>query len=83
MKEQTKLVRPNLTQKQLQKLFKILCIHKKEYREKQIYPFMWENCEDCILRDVPWNLPGSTRDSIVGLIVRDLCFAIWHEGILK
>jgi hypothetical protein len=34
----------------------------------------WEDCHDCILRDVPWQTKSGHK--------RDLCFAIHHEGIL-
>lgn len=64
----------NLTKKQLQKLFKMLCVHKKEYQKDERFPSVWRTCKECILRDVPW-AQGHCR--------RDLCFAIWHEGILN
>lgn len=78
------MILENLGKKQLQKLFKMLCLHRKEYKEGESrFPDVWQDCKSCILRDISWNLPGSTEDSTVGLIVRDLCFAIWHEDILN
>lgn len=69
-----KMITANLTVKQLRKLFKDFCKHKSEYKEDKSYPTVWQNCSDCFLRDIPWN-QGHCR--------RDLCFAIWHEGILE
>ena len=67
----------NLTKKQLQKLFKMLCVHKKEYKQDGYFPGIWQDCEGCILRNVEWQLGEHSP------IFRDLCFAIWHEGILE
>jgi len=33
------------------------------------------NCDKCVLRDIPYKVTEN--------ITRDLCFAIWHEGILE
>jgi len=66
----------DLAKKQVQKLFKMFCLHMKEYKGKEIYPFVWQNCKECILREIPWQL------ELHSPIFRDLCFAVWHERIL-
>jgi len=76
------IVVKNLTKARLRRLLNMFCIYRKEYHTDR-YVCHWEKCNACILRDIPWKLPGSTKDSIVGEINRDLCFAIWHEGILN
>lgn len=65
----------------LRPLFKKLCKHLKEYDAGDEYhlqgtDFNWHNCQDCILREISWEIPQSDG------MIRDLCFAIWHEGIL-
>lgn len=67
----------DLTKKQKRKLFKMFCIHKKEYNEGMQSPDKWVDCRACILREIPWQLGPESP------IFRDLCFAIWHEEILE
>lgn len=70
----------NLTIKKLEKLFRMFCVHTIEYEADTYSPDTWQNCNECILRDLPFVMKGS---EIVGDCKRDLCFAIWHEGILN
>ena len=53
----------------LNNLFIENCKHHDVYQDENI-PFVWQDCDECILREIQW------RDS--GTIIRDLCFAIWH-----
>jgi len=75
------IVVKNLTKKRLKRLLDMFCVHAKEYHADH-FVCHWEKCNACILRDIPWRIPGEIS-KIQGAIDRDLCFAIWHEGILN
>jgi len=88
----------NIYKIMIRKIFKKLCIHSKKYKlsrpvsfisEDGFYSFGktimfpelfddWKECESCILRNIQWAVPHS-----LGSITRDLCFAIWHNGIFE
>ena len=79
-KEEVKLLAANqLSKEKIDKLFRMFCIYTIEYEAGAIYA---ENgdCSKCILCEIPWvNYPkNKSRD-----LPKDLCFAIWHEGVLK
>ncbi len=68
-----------LTPKQLAKLYKEYCIYASE---SDGY-FAWVDCEEpCVLRKIPW-IVGNKYPSENDDISRDLCFAIWHEGVIE
>ena len=43
-----------------------------EYRDDE---WFWNDCRDCKLRDMSYDVPHS-----LGIIQRDICFAIWHDA---
>jgi hypothetical protein len=66
----------NISIDSLRLLFEQNCKHQDEYKKGKpvhnIQRGVWHDCEDCILRSV--------KDSENW---RDLCWHIWHEGILE
>lgn len=86
----------NIYKEMMRKTFKKLCIHSRKYKlsrpikypDKEgfycfgktiMFPELfegWDECESCILRTIQWAVPHS-----MGKINRDVCFAIWHNGI--
>lgn len=68
-----------ITKPDLKRLYKSLCKHKEHYKKGEgrwdPADWSWAGCKDCCLRFIDWPTTG-------GHCVRDLCFAIWHEGIL-
>ena len=67
----------------IKKIFDTYCIHKKEYDENKPFPESWIDCEECILKKMTWIVGnGDVLESVVG-VIRDACFAIWHEDILR
>lgn len=75
------IVMKNMTKKQLKRLLNMFCVHAIEYHTGH-FVCHWEDCNTCILRDIPWRLPGDIGKT-QGVVERDLCFAIWHEDILN
>ena len=73
------IVVKNLTKLRLRRLLEMFCIYRREYHVDK-YVCHWERCSACILRDIPWKMDCG---KIKGTVVRDLCFAIWHEDILN
>ena len=73
------IVLKNLTKARLRRLLNMFCVHANELHAGY-YVCYWETCDACILRDIPWQAKeyGKVND-----IVKDLCFAIWHEDILN
>jgi len=63
-----KLAANNLSKQRIEKLFRMFCIH----RNTDTCPI---NCTDCILIDIPYITKKAQK--------KDLCYAIWHEGILN
>ncbi len=53
----------------LNNLFIKNCKHHNAYEDENT-PFVWQNCNECILGEIQWRVSGG--------ITRDLCFAIWH-----
>ncbi len=53
----------------LNNLFIKNCKHHTAYEDENI-PFVWQDCNECILGETQWRASGG--------ITRDLCFAIWH-----
>ena len=78
-KEVKPLAANNLSKKKIEKLFRMFCIHTIEYEGGALYADDG-NCCACILCEIPWmKYPKSkSRD-----LPKDLCYAIWHEGVLK
>ena len=60
----------------MKKVFKKLCIHSRKYNLHESFED-WKICEACVLRRIKWRVPHTMHK-----IDRDICFAIWHEGIL-
>jgi len=70
-----------MTKKRLEKLMNMFCIHIAEYeRGDCLAPDV--KCDACILRDIPWIQNVQAGDKIEHL-KKDLCFAVWHVGVLK
>jgi len=65
--------------KMLEAIFHEVCKYSNEYGSPNDAKFFdeWKNCDACILRNIQWQVPH-----FHGTITRDLCFVIWHEGIL-
>lgn len=57
--------------KVIKEIFENHCVNIKSYNN---YSVEWEYCDNCCLSFIEWNTTPN--------ITRDLCFAIWHEGIL-
>ena len=69
----------DFTSETLKAMFKNECKHLKEYTDEernQKSDFRWQDCTECSLCEIGWILPKTDID-------RDLCFALWHEGILE
>ena len=67
--------------KEHKKLFEKYCKHQESYDVcPMIGEWRWQDCNDCELRRETFMVEHS-----LGLIARDICFAIWHgrEGALK
>lgn len=64
-----------ITKGDLGGIFKTLCKHQEHLDESLNAEWDWNDCRDCVLRHISWPV---TPD-----IERDLCFAVWHEGILN
>lgn len=82
----------------MRKTFEELCIHNEKYKLSRtlslpdkdgfysrgktlMLPELfddWKECESCVLRNIQWEVPHS-----MGKITRDVCFAIWHNGIFE
>lgn len=83
-----KPVANSLSKQRIEKLFRMFCVHIEDYKTDS-YPFphceflskdfgtkdIHQTCSGCILRDIPWQ---TKKDG-----VKDLCYAIWHEGVLN
>lgn len=67
----------SLSKQRIDKLFRMFCIHRVEYKKDEPFPDVWEDCSACILYEIPWLLKTANGHK------RDLCFAIWHEGVLN
>jgi len=89
----------NIYKEMMKKTFKKLCVHKKKYKPSRpiclidekddshpwgktiMLPELfegWKECNACVLRNIPWGVSHS-----LGKITRDVCFAIWHNGIFE
>lgn len=55
-------------------LFRSLCKHKGNDYSDSIERFKWQECNECVLRNIHRIEPQGYN--------RDLCWWIWHEGIL-
>jgi len=74
-----KLISCRISKKDLKVLYDKLCVDKNT---DDI------NCDKCILRNIEWTAciaehrMTDTKKNYSKEIVRDLCFAIWHDKIL-
>lgn len=61
-------------------IFHETCKYSDKYGHPNDAKFFdeWQSCDSCILRNVQYLVEHG-----LGKITRDLCFAIWHEGILE
>lgn len=71
----------SLTKQRIDKLFRMFCFHSIVAT-----PDMIKECSGCILREIPWQHMVDVE--VAGGIdckveVENLCYAIWHEGILN
>ena len=64
-----------LTKEQLKVLNDTFCVYENGLEKGEILV----NCDKCILREIKW--VAAMADSKKP-IIRDLCFAIYHDGIL-
>lgn len=65
----------SLTKQRIKKLFRMFCVHYELGMLGAHPKESHSNCSKCILRDIPWKTSeGQTKD---------LCYAIWHEDVLK
>jgi len=69
-------IKCEITKKDLKILYTKLCVYKNGDKKGEIPA----NCYECILREIEWVAVMATADKKA--IVRDLCFAICHDGIL-
>lgn len=61
--------------RRIAKLFRMFCVHRDKYADKVRFEDVWQGCSDCILSEISWSKGISCE--------RNLCFAIWHEGVLN
>lgn len=64
----------NKYRKMLEAIFHEACKYSDEYGSSDD---KWRNCDGCILSNVQWEVPHDSPPCI-----RDLCFVIWHDGLL-
>ena len=69
----------NNYRKMIEAIFYETCKFSNEYGSPDDAKFFdeWQDCNACILRRTQWPIPHK-----LGIIIRDLCFVIWHEGLL-
>jgi len=78
------LINCRLTKKQLEILNNVFCVYENGTKTGEI-PL---KCDECILREIEWSPCTAewemfdTKEKHSKEIVRDLCFAIWHDKIL-
>jgi len=71
----TSNVKPDINENTIKMIFELECKHKKD---RNNIDFKWQDCIECICAVIPFKVPHS--DSY---ILRDICFAMWHEGYIK
>lgn len=64
-----------LDKRLIAKLFRMLCVHREKHSTEIRFEDVWQDCSDCILHEIPWSKGISCK--------KNLCYAIWHEGILN
>ena len=64
----------SLSKQRIKKLFRMFCVWIEVYKVG-LSPGKVEDCSGCLLREIPWNDSKGNR--------KDLCHAIWQEGILN
>jgi len=82
-------IKCEITKKDLEILYAKLCIYENGTGDKKDFEdYESIHCDKCILRNIEWiacikevkmNYGDHFEDKP---IIRDLCFAIWHDGIL-
>lgn len=75
-----------LTKQRIDKLFRMFCVHRGAYNEAGPTLIEVKTCSACILCEIPWQHMVDVE--VAGGIdckveVENLCYAIWHEGILN
>lgn len=63
----------SLTKQRISKLLRMFCIYQDLIKEHKV--IMYKDCSACILREISWKTKNGQ--------VKDLCYAIWHEGVLN
>lgn len=67
---------PEIKEKTIRQIFKKECKHQKEFTFGEYdTPFKWGECKECVCAYIPF---------IVGdNILRDICFAMWHDEMIR
>ncbi len=63
----------SLSKQRVKKMFRMFCFHSIVAT-----PDMIQDCSGCILREIPWRYELGVKSR-----TENLCYAIWHEGILN
>ncbi len=84
------LIECKISKEDLKILYKIHCVYENGTRDKkELEDYDSIHCDKCILKNIEWiacirEVKMENSDHIKNRpVIRDLCFAIWHDDILS